>query len=152
LKDEHELENIFHVGSHSLNIRLSNQQLLLSIFITNNSKIFIYWGSVHSPPTFAASANDYHIGPIHEKALYNDVKATYGKAAQDIGIFDEYLIEVIFICLQKIIQQHKSINVKHYILHQNLIEQMDLTSLFKYKTSQMQVFRKNFDFYNYFTR
>jgi hypothetical protein len=32
LKDEHELENIFHIESRSMNIRLCSQQILLSIF------------------------------------------------------------------------------------------------------------------------
>ncbi|CAF2985305.1 unnamed protein product [Rotaria sp. Silwood2] len=102
----------------------------------------------------ALRSNDYHIGPI-DRTLYYAVKETYQKLARDIGIFYHDLIEVIFVRLQRNIQQHESLN--EYIdecrvlnitpKFENLIEQMDLTSLFKYKTSQMRLLEKLFNFY-----
>ncbi len=46
----------------------------------------------------ALKSNDYHFGPI-DKTLYDNVIAIYQTVARDIGIFDEDLIEIIFIRL-----------------------------------------------------
>jgi hypothetical protein len=47
LKEQHELEKIFHIGSRSLDISLCNQYILLCILIRKNSTIFIYWGGIN---------------------------------------------------------------------------------------------------------
>jgi hypothetical protein len=57
LKDQHALENIFHIGSRSLNI-----------FITKNSKISIYLGSggVHTS-TISAPVNKFFVFWLNKK-------------------------------------------------------------------------------------